>query len=369
MKIFLTVAGFFLLNPGFLYSQNQIVSTRLTDVSGKLPQEQAELIYKTLKIYPCGTQAAFSFIKNGEISYWGATRKNDTVFYIDNRHNVFETGSITKVFTSTLLAHLVLNGNVNPDDKISNYIESVSDSVTISFKQLANHTSGLPRMPSNFSEAVPFSPANPYKNYNKKMLNAYLSEDLNLMYEPGTKMEYSNLGAGLLGYILTEIAGSDYQELLRAHILSKYNMASTATNREEVIQKLVPGLSAGGEKTPNWDFSVLVGAGGILSSVKDLSKFALAQFNDSNKELALTREKTFEAGENLDLGMGWHIIRTKTEDEWFWHNGGTGGYTSSMALDIRKKNGIIILSNVSAFHPDSNKIDELCFLLLKALGE
>ena len=47
------------------------------------------------------------------------------------------------------------------------------------------------------------------------------------------------------------------------------------------------------KKCPNWDLSVLMGAGGILSTVEDLSKFAIAQFDNSNKELELARTRFF----------------------------------------------------------------------------
>ncbi|HCO68960.1 MAG TPA: penicillin-binding protein, partial [Dysgonomonas sp.] len=51
----------------------------------------------------------------------------------------------------------------------------------------------------------------------------------------------------------------------------------------------------------------------------------------------------------------------------YWHNGGTGGYSSSMVLDVDAKNGIVILSNVSVFHPDMDKIDSLCFQLMDTM--
>ena len=60
-------------------------------------------------------------------------------------------------------------------------------------------------------------------------------------------------------------------------------------------------------------------------------------------------------------------LKRKNSGEIIWHNGGTGGYTSSLALDIENKNGIIILSNMSAFNKKMGNIDQLCFRLLKTL--
>ncbi len=144
-------------------------------------------------------------------------------------------------------------------------------------------------------------------------------------------------------------------------------MAATTTDRNLVENKLIKGLDYIGKEVPNWDFNILAGAGAILSDVDDLSKFAVAQFDNSNKELAITREMTFSVNDNMNIALGWHIIKTKSGDRWFWHNGGTGGYTSSMAVDTKRKTGIIILSNVSPFSKEMGNIDNLCFELMKTL--
>jgi CubicO group peptidase (beta-lactamase class C family) len=113
----------------------------------------------------------------------------------------------------------------------------------------------------------------------------------------------------------------------------------------------------------------LAGAGGILSTAEDLSKFVIAQFNPSNKALELTRQKTFEINDTMDIVSGWHLLKSQSKNIWYWHNGGTGGYSSSMVFDEKTKNGIIILSNVSAFNPNMENIDKLCFELMKTLAK
>lgn len=105
-----------------------------------------------------------------------------------------------------------------------------------------------------------------------------------------------------------------------------------------------------------------------MSNTEDLSKFALAQFDKNNTKLILTQKPTFKVNENMSVGLGWHILKTENEGELIWHNGGTGGYTSSMALDIDKQNGVIILSNVSAYHKKMTNIDKLCFELIETLN-
>jgi CubicO group peptidase (beta-lactamase class C family) len=341
----------------------------LTNQNNAITEQQVELIYSHVRTFPNQTQLSFAVIENGSINFYGVKRVNDTLYDVINHDKVFEIGSISKVFTSTLLANFVVDGRVKLDDKINEYLQvALNDSIQISFRELSNHTSGLPRMPSNIvGFSTFFHLRNPNKNYDKSKLEEYLVESLSVSGNRGEQRRYSNLGAGLLAYTLCNISESSYQRLLESYIFSRYQMTSSTTSRGDVKDKLVEGLDPFGNVTPNWDFGALAGAGAILSTVSDLSKFALAQYDSTNKELELTRVKTFSDTSNIDVGLGWHIVEETSGAEYYWHNGGTGGYTSSMGLDIEPRNAIIILSNVSAFNDNSRELDNLCFALLKTL--
>ena len=330
-----------------------------------ITKQQSEIIFENAKKFPNRTQIAIAIIKDGKVNYFGINKENDTISTIDNKKSIFEIGSITKVFTSTLLSNFVKDKKIKLNDNINDYLNlTFNNGTKISFKTLANHTSGLPPLPSNL-DLTKVNPQNPYKEYNKQELVEYLTK--HLIISQKSKYEYSNLGAGLIGYTLSEIENISYDSLLRTKVFSKYNMLNTTTDLNKVNGKLVKGQDASGNEVSNWELSVLAGAGGILSTVEDLSKFAIAQFDCSNKELKLTRQKTFEINDNMSIGLGWHIIKSKSGSILNWHNGGTGGYSSSMAIDMKSKNGIIILSNVSAFNPKKENIDKLCFELIKTL--
>jgi len=337
------------------------------DYAPNITEVQSQNIFAETKDFPNNTQLAIAIIHNGTTKFYGIKRVNDTILTIDNHDNVFEIGSISKVFTATLLADMVVNNQLGLDDNINDYLEwPLKGGVKITFKQLSNHTSGLPRLPTNLLlDSVDLE--NPYKDYDDLKLKQYLTQDLQLNQNPGEKSEYSNLGVGLLGYVLSEIDSTLYENLLQTKILAKYSMTGTTSNRRLISNQLVKGLDAQGNETPNWDLNVLVGAGGILSSVTDLSRFALAQFNDSDQVLALTRKPTFNLQANkADIGLGW-FIQKKIEEDWIIHSGGTGGYRSNMVLDIANKNGVIILSNISAAHKNSMNIDNLGTRLMGTL--
>ena len=341
------------------------VINNLTIKSGLITQKQSEIIFENAKIFPNHTQISIAIIKDGKVNYYGINNKNDTISTVNNKKSVFEIGSISKVFTSTILANFVIDEKINLNDNINGYLKtSFNNNTEISFINLANHTSGLPRLPSNL-DLTKVNPENPYKEYKEKGLEEYLTKHLELLNKE--KYQYSNLGAGLLGYTLSKIENTTYENLLQNKIFSKFNMYNSTSDINKIKGNLVKGLNNEGNDVPNWEFSVLAGAGAIFSTVEDLSQFAISQFDNSNKELKLTRKKTFEVNENLDIGLGWHILKSQSKNFWYWHNGGTGGYSSSMVIDENTKNGIIILSNVSAFNPNKGNIDKLCFKLMKTI--
>ncbi|MEL6974946.1 MAG: serine hydrolase domain-containing protein, partial [Bacteroidota bacterium] len=77
----------------------------------------------------------------------------------------YEIGSISKVFTSTLLAYEVHMGKVALEDEIASYFDFPFHQETpITLKALANHSSGLPRLPPNL-DLTTVNPQNPYKDY------------------------------------------------------------------------------------------------------------------------------------------------------------------------------------------------------------
>ena len=451
-----------------------------------ISKNQTKLIFEKSKYFPNNTQISFAFINGDNVNYYGIKRKNDSIVYINNNQHIFEIGSITKVFTANLLAKAAIDNKIKLADYINDYLNiKLNNDNRISFKSLANHTSGLPRMPTNFeiekldsadivkvrhilipykdalassedvqntklsakrradsifSEIITnnvkfesflsfssdtevgnefgeieftifdgFAPEfrdfsfnneigsidivetvfgyhiieilakaekkklvnlrnlddNPYKYYDNDDLEDYLINFLEIDKNALGDSSYSNLGFGILGYTISEIYEMSYEDLVKQVIFSKYKMQNTFLNAEQADIRLVNGLNKDGRETANWDLSAMVSAGGILSNVEDLVKYGVAHFDESNIELNLLKEKTIKVNEQIDVGLGWHIINSeKSENKWHWHNGGTGGYTSSMALDIKNKIGLVILSNVSAFNAFQGNIDQLCFELM-----
>ena len=360
----LKINGLF-VKPFIEDNNSENVINNLSSKEGLITKEQSELIFENAKTFPNHTQISIAIIKDGKATYYGINKESDTILTINNQKSIFEIGSISKVFTSTLLADFVIEGKIQLNENINDYLKIPFNKDTkISFINLANHTSGLPRLPTNL-DLTKVNPENPYKEYKEKELKEYLAKYLELSNKG--EYQYSNLGAGLLGYTLSKIADTSYGNLLQNKVFSKYDMQNSTADIDKIKGNLVRGLNNEGNEIPNWEFSVLAGAGGIFSTTEDLSKFVIAQFYTSNKALELTRQQTFEVNDKMDIGLGWHLLKSHSKNIWYWHNGGTGGYSSSVVFDEKTKNGIIILSNVSAFNPNMGNIDKLCFELMKTL--
>lgn len=329
-----------------------------------LSNNELNLLFEKTKDFPQHTEFSIAFINNDQVSYYGFKRVQDTIAYVDNSDTVFEIGSITKVFTSTLLANFVLDNKIALDDPIQQYFDFPLQNKQITVVQLANHTSGLPRLPSNL-KLNEVDQTNPYNEYSEAKLKEYLTTELALDTLSGSNYAYSNLGAGILGYLLETQADTTYESLLQTYIASKYGMKHTTTNKNKVQGKLIKGRDSNGNETSNWNLNSLVGAGGMLSTVEDLAMFIQAQFNPENKALSLTRETTFKIpAYQMEVGLAWNKIKPDSQHTWYMHNGGTGGYSSILAMDTDNKIGIVILSTVSGFHSQNRNIDQLCLGLM-----
>ena len=266
---------------------------------------------------------------------------------------IFEIGSVTKVFTSLILADMVQHGMVALDDPVAEYLPpSVKvpqrNGRSITLIDLATHTSGLPRLPTNMH---PKDPANPYADYSVEQLYEFLS-DYQLTRDIGSRYEYSNLGGGLLGHALARRAGKDYESLVLSRICNPLGMKSTEiTLTPEMKARLAVGHDAALEPVENWDLPTLAGAGALRSTANDLLTFLAANLGYTQAPLApamaaMLKPRRPTGGGGVEVALGWHIF-TSNGKEIIWHNGGTGGYRSFIGFDPKTRVGVVALSNAS----------------------
>lgn len=259
-------------------------------------------------------------------------------------HRLFEIGSVTKLFTSILLLELEREQQLSADDTVGKYIHNGKNDYLnkVTLKSLATHTSGLPRLATNLNPTK--NRLNPYSDYTEDDLLAFLS-DADFTDQMGS-FEYSNTGVGLLGYILCKVSGSTYDDLLKKYITGPLNMTETAAMlNAEQNGRFVDGHTSTGKKMPHWDLSVHAGAGAIKSSLHDMSLFVQANLNDDHP-IASAIQKShvpIMIGDS-DLYLGWHKDKLLDQNI-LWHNGGTFGFSSYLAINKEQSIGVVLLSN------------------------
>ncbi|GAB2982986.1 hypothetical protein GCM10027049_19840 [Mucilaginibacter puniceus] len=296
---------------------------------------------------------SLGIIKDGKVSTfnYGETTKGNNK--LPDGNTLFEIGSITKTFTSILLAWYVNQGKVSLNDPITKFLPEPAASnpqlKDIKLINLSNHTSGLQSIPTNTELQRPYDQANPYKNYSKQLLFDYLAK-CTLIANPGEKYAYSNLAPGLLGIILEKVSGKPYEQMVAEIITQPLGMKST-------IQHIYPMLSPRfatvydeeGNPTSPWDFDALAPAGALRSSMNDMLLYVKANLNTKgtsqlDKAIDLTHQITLN--NDARIGLAWHIIVVGGVDYYF-HNGGTGGSSSFLAFNKSKQLGVVILSNAA----------------------
>ena len=264
---------------------------------------------------------------------------------------VFEIGSISKVFTSTLLAQLVLEDKLSLDDPAQKFLPAsvklpTRNEKAITLGHLSTQNSGLPRMPTNFR---PADPTNPYADYSVQQMYDFLS-GLTLTRDPGALFEYSNLGVGLLGHVLSLSQGKSYEQLERGRIWQPLGMTRTAiTLTPWMTEHLALGHDEEGKVVSNWDIPTLAGAGAIRSTTADMLLFVAANLNTDRgplgKAMAFAQQERASAGgPNIGIGLNW-IIQHADADTVVWHNGGTGGYRSFVGFVPSRRMGVVVLTN------------------------
>ena len=303
-----------------------------------------KIIFDQIEEMPEHAQLSMAFIKNDSVFYLGYIKQNNQLIVKNNIDSIFEIGSISKVFTSTLLAHALIEGKVKKETSINKYLSfKIKEGKKINLLMLSNHTSGLLRLPGNILYQNNLDPFNPYAGYTEGLLIGYLKYDNELLFEPGSKKLYSNLGAGLLGYTLTKIYNKSYERLLQEKIFLPLEMENSTSILKNISLNIIKGLDTSGKRTSNWEFNILSPCGGIFSSVKDMTKFLLANFQQ-NEVFDLQKEITYKGDYSMQA-MGWGCIK-KEEDLIHWHNGATGGYSSFTFISDKNKIGLVILSNM-----------------------
>jgi serine-type D-Ala-D-Ala carboxypeptidase/endopeptidase len=275
-------------------------------------------------------------------------------------NTVFEIASVTKVFTTLLLAQSSLKNQVNLNDPISKFLPKDVKTPTrngkeISLLNLSTHTSGFPRFPYNYDQRTSNNP------YTIKQMYEYIS-NFKSEVDFGAEFKYSNTGMALLGNISSIIARKDYEKLVNEEICKPLKMKRTDfLITSELKKNMAVGHSPYGKMVRFFNEGAAFNpTGGLRSSVNDLLNFAEANLGLTKTNLTPAIELThvtrgsigtelgYDADIKYDFSMGWNIW-TKRDKTIYWKDGTSFGFRSFVAFDKASKKAVVILSN--SFNP------------------
>ncbi len=263
---------------------------------------------------------------------------------------IYEIASVTKVFTTVLLAQMARAGDVELSDFAGDFLPAgqsmpANGGDLITLEHLATHHSSLPRDPPNLFDTI-LDVANPYENYTVADLYDLLDSFV-LPRAPDTSYEYSNTGIGLLGHVLALSESTNFEDLLIQRVLDPIGLSDTrVVLSPEQESRFVPG-HAGVVQRPPFRMNVLTPAGGLRSTVTDLLTFlehnlGLAA-SSLNAAMQDSHQERADSADATSIGLGWW--RFGDNDVHIQHGGDSLGTAAFIGFRASTQTGVVVLSN------------------------
>ena len=218
-------------------------------------------------------------------------------------------------------------------------------------------------MPDNFH---PTDPANPYADYRPADLYAFLAKHTVAM-PAQTDYLYSNLGFGLLGHALSNRAGVPYPVLLEQEVTGPLGLRDTVVSLSPEQQaRFIQGHKGDHQPAHEWDFDALAGCGAIRSSASDMLMYLQANLHPDRLNLPTGSStaatlpaaliQSHQPRADGRIALAW-LFQPATGD--YWHNGGTGGYSSYAFFNPKGDFAAIVLSNTAPTSSSGSFADRL----------
>ena len=270
---------------------------------------------------------------------------------------LYEIGSITKTFTTLLLAQAVVEKRVSLTDDIRRYLKGDYPNLEFGGKpieliHLANTTSSLPDNLPDFRDEAKKMSADSFGYAVIKVNEHYGKEDffrdlhrVKLDTLPGTIPRHSNVAAQLLGFILENVFGESYANLVQKHITGPLKMTHTYVEvPADEAGRLAKCYNDRGRPVP-YIMRNAWAAGGMVSCLEDMSRYVTYHLEEKNAAVRLTHQAAWGNPDEWAVGLNWFLGKTFDGKRRLSNDGTTFGFTTCFLLYPEQQFGVIILSN------------------------
>ena len=231
----------------------------------------------------------------------------------------YRTGSVSKMFTATLVMQLIEAGKLSFETKLAAFYPELPNADETTIQQLLQHKSGLFDIikSPNFKEWM-------VQKRSKEELLSKIKEN-GSVFSPGEKRDYSNTNYIILSFILEDIEKKDFGKILEKRILKPLKLKNTyygESNPEKFVSSSYEKKSGVWEKPEHIDLSIPRGAAGIISTPEDLNKFMNGLLDGklvSENSLAIMKQEP---------GIGMYPIPVLQEEKMIGHMGGMDEFKS-----------------------------------------
>ena len=270
-------------------------------------------------------------------------------------HSVHEIGSISKTFTSLLLAHAIGEGRARTDDDVRKHLPPgydnlVRDGRPIRIADLVTTTSALQDNLPDWSGFFGKVPPEQLLAEVSKLLRGYdpanFLTDLKtvtLLDLPGRVPRHSNTASQLQGVLAERLYGQPYDALLARFIEKPLGMRAGGGPVPPAL--LATGYSSKGAEAPSLDMPAIRAAGGLRYSAVDMARYVAAQIAARDPAIARAHQPLFGTPETSAIGFHWVIAKTADSQTYLRHSGGTFGQSSYCDFYPARRYGAVVLAN------------------------
>lgn len=288
--------------------------------------------------------------KNGTIIYSRSVGFSDVENNIKaDKNSKYRIGSISKTFTSVLVLKAAENKKLDLNQTIDKYFPTIENARKITIRHLLSHRSGI----HNFTDDEDYLTWNTQPRTEKEMVEIIAKAGND--FEPGSKAQYSNSNFVLLSYILEHSLKKSYADLLQEYITKPVGLTNTYFGGKINPKKNeCKSYSFAGtwKIEPETNISIPLGAGGIISTPSDLTKFSDALFGGK-----LLKSESLELMKTIKDGYGIGLFQIPFYDKkGYGHTGGIDGFSAVFSYFYEGNISYALTSNGTNFNNNNISI-------------